>query len=181
MIDYRRAIPQDYVGIEKLSAANQFSASNPDAQQQGFLSAQMSLAQIEHFANELGIVVAVEDGDVAGFLNLSIAEGDRQPPIIKQMVSHFYELHYQSKLMNEYQIFLYGPVCISAAYRGQGLLRKIFDEMKRELEDSYDVGVAFVAENNPHSLAVHVDGLGMTKVGQFEFAQKNYHILAFSV
>jgi hypothetical protein len=118
---------------------------------------------------------------VAGFLNLSIAEGERQPPIIRQMVSHFHELHYQSKLMNEYLIFLYGPMYINAAYRGQGLLRKIFNEMKRELVGSYDVGVVFVAENNPHSLAVHVDGLGMTNVGQFEFSQKNYYILVFLI
>ncbi len=178
---YRRAIPQDYLGIESLSAANQLSASNPDAQQQGFLSAQMSLSQVEHFANELGIVVAVEQGEVAGFLNLSFAAGDRQPPIIKQMVSHFHELRFQSRPMAEYQMFLYGPVCINSAYRGQGILRKMFDQMKVELLGKYDLGIAFVAENNPHSLAVHLSGLGMTEIGQFEFKQNNYHILAFSI
>lgn len=37
----------------------------------------------------------------------------------------------------------------------------------------------YVAEDNPHSLDAHVNGLGMTRIGQFAPGGKRYDILAF--
>ena len=44
-----------------------------------------------------------------------------------------------------------------------------------------DIGVAFVARDNAHSLSAHVQGLGMLDVGAFEFDARAYRILAFDV
>lgn len=77
------------------------------------------------------------------------------------------------------RVFIYGPVCIDRAYRGRGLLRGLYETLRREVAGRYDIGVAFVADDNPRSLRVHVDGLGMGDVGEFVFWGKQYHILAF--
>ncbi|MBU6434470.1 MAG: hypothetical protein KGS09_19780 [Nitrospirae bacterium] len=49
------------------------------------------------------------------------------------------------------------------------------------LDEEFDVGVAFVADENAHSLRAHLDRLGMEQVGDFAFSGKDYHILAFEV
>ena len=53
--------------------------------------------------------------------------------------------------------------------------------MQREVAGRFEVGVAFVARNNPHSLKAHVAGLGMAEVGEFEVKGSVYVILAFKV
>lgn len=45
----------------------------------------------------------------------------------------------------------------------------------------YDVGVAFVADDNPLSLRTRVDRLGMDRVGALVFSEELCHILAVHV
>jgi predicted GNAT superfamily acetyltransferase len=77
--------------------------------------------------------------------------------------------------------FVYGPVCVAAQWRGKGVLRGMYDALRREIAGDYDTGVLFVAKDNPHSLHAHADGLGMTLVGDFQFDARNYWTLAFPV
>jgi hypothetical protein len=41
--------------------------------------------------------------------------------------------------------------------------------------------VAFVADDNPRSLAAHIRRLSMEKVARFNYGGKDYHSIAFSV
>jgi hypothetical protein len=43
----------------------------------------------------------------------------------------------------------------------------------------FEVGVALVSRDNPHSLQAHVLGLGMTEVGGFEVNGNRYATVAF--
>ncbi len=61
------------------------------------------------------------------------------------------------------------------------MLRGLYEMLLREVAGKYEVGTAFVSKDNPHSLAVHVNGLGMGIAGEFEFKDRNYDILAFSL
>lgn len=74
----------------------------------------------------------------------------------------------------------FGPVCIDRPHRRRGLLRGLYEALKNEIAGQFEVGVAFVARDNSHSLQAHVAGLGMTDVGDFEVKGKIYAILAFS-
>jgi hypothetical protein len=75
--------------------------------------------------------------------------------------------------------FVYGPVCVDRGQRGRGVLRAMFDTLRREIAGDYDAGVLFIAKPNQRSLDAHVQGLGMTVVGEYEFDQNAYWILAF--
>ncbi|MEK6801492.1 MAG: hypothetical protein AABZ34_02330 [Nitrospirota bacterium] len=70
---------------------------------------------------------------------------------------------------------------ISQPSRGRGLLRGLYEALHKEVAGRYDVGVAFVTDDNPPSLRAHVDGLGMDRVGALVFSEKRQHILAFLV
>src|SRR5262245_9218496 len=70
-------------------------------------------------------------------------------------------------------------VCIDRAYRRRGALRGLYEAQKQDLAGRFDVGVAFVSRSNPHSLAAHIAGLGMTEVGDFELLGNVYVILPF--
>ena len=56
----------------------------------------------------------------------------------------------------------YGPVCLDAAWRGKGVLKRLYAAVKAHTSHDYDVGALFIDDDNPHSLAAHVQGLGMT-------------------
>jgi hypothetical protein len=177
--EYRRAEPQDYPAILALQAAN-FVANLSEAERaKGFLSAQFNPEQIAEIAEDLGTMLAVIDNRVAGFLCAFRNQFETGSPVIAAMIGCYDRLTFESRPLSSFQSYIYGPVCIGKGYRGRGLLRGLYEAQKKDLAGQFDIGVAFVARNNPHSLNAHVAGLGMIEAGDFTVKGNVYATLVF--
>ena len=180
-MEIRRAIPDDYPGICELAAANYEQNLSPTDRQQGFISAKYTLQQIANIASDLGIIVARDNNRVVGFACASRLNADDQPSIVKNMIAEFDRIGFQGRPLADYKIFLYGPACLGLAYRGRGLLRELYQGVKRAVTGKYDLGSAFVDEDNPRSLKAHAKSLGMSEVGRFTHDERSYRMLVFRV
>ena len=67
VVSFRRAVATDYPAIVRLNVANFIANLSEEDIRDGFLSAVFTMAQTAAMAEELGITVAVVDGQVAGF------------------------------------------------------------------------------------------------------------------
>ena len=97
------------------------------------------------------------------------------------MLQSYDRFTFESRPLRAYKSYIYGPVCIGREYRGGGLLRGLYEAQKKDLAGQFEIGVAFVSRNNPHSLSAHVAGLGMNEAGDFEVNGNVYVTLAFRV
>lgn len=178
---FRRAIPADYAQILRLQSENYIANLSEAERRQGFLSAQFSAEQTARIAEDLGTIVAVVDGRVAGFLCAFRKEFETGSPVIAEMLRCYDRLHFEGRPLSAFESYIYGPVCIGSEHRGAGLLRGLYETQKSDLAGIFEIGVAFVARNNPHSLSAHVAGLGMAEAGDFEVKGNRYATLAFRV
>lgn len=178
---YRRARSEDYAGILRLQSANYIANLSEQDRSDGFLSAEFKPEQIGTMAEDLGIMLAVESGVIAGYLCAFRNEFNHGSPVLAKMLKSYDRVRFDKKPLSAYSTYVYGPVCIGRDYRRRGLLRGLYEAQKKDLAGQFDVGVAFVSCNNPHSLQAHVAGLGMTEVGDFEVKGNIYTILAFLV
>ncbi|MDE2341995.1 MAG: hypothetical protein KGL63_01155 [Betaproteobacteria bacterium] len=174
----RRAGPSDYAAIERLAAKYYRGNLSPEEQKEGFLSAQLSLGQIAAMGDDLGIVVAMDQEKAVAFACASRSDFQDQPPIVRHMLGELARFQFMAQPMVIKDVFVYGPVCIDAAYRGLGLLRKMYEQMKEQVS-IYPLGIAFVADDNPASMGAHIHGLGMQAVGRFDYLGKDFQALAF--
>lgn len=180
-MEFRRAKPEDITAILDVQAANFIGSLEDSERREGFLSVQFTREQFEEMASQIGIIVAATGGRLASYLCASSCEFNRPFPLLAAMMQRFDTIDYRNRSLASSRVFIYGPVCVDRAYRGRGLLRSLYETLRREVAGRYDIGVAFVAADNPHSLHVHVDGLGMADVGEFIFSGTRYHILVFDV
>jgi hypothetical protein len=178
---YRRALPEDYPAILSLQSANYIANLSANERKQGFLSAQFSPEQTAQIAEDLGTIVAVIDGQILGFVCAFRNEFETGSPVIAKMLESYDDMKFEGRRLSSFKSYIYGPVCIDRNYRGRGLLRGLFEAQKKELAGQFEIGVAFVSRSNPHSLTAHVDGLGMTEVGDFECRGNTYATLVFRV
>jgi hypothetical protein len=176
-----RATEKDYQGILELQSRYYIKNLGLKEQKDGFLSAEFSLSQIAAMAQDLGIAVAREGATVAGYMCASRADMTPRPPILDSMLKSLENVIFHGKRLSPTPMFVYGPVCIDEAHRGRGVLKGLFDRLKAPLVGRFEVGVAFVAADNPRSLRAHVGGLGMERVGRFEYDGNEYHVVACSV
>jgi predicted GNAT superfamily acetyltransferase len=180
-IEYRRAKLVDYPAILRLQSANYIANVSVQDRSAGFLSAEFTPEQVAAMAEDLGIMLAIESRIVAGYLCAFRNEFNHGSPVLAKMLESYDRVQFDEKPLSAYRSYVYGPVCIGRDYRRRGLLRGLYEAQKKDLAGQFEVGVAFVSRNNPHSLQAHVAGLGMTEVGDFEVKGNVYTILAFSV
>jgi predicted GNAT superfamily acetyltransferase len=179
MLQYRRAIPDDYPDILRLNEANFRANLSQEQCADGFLSAIFTAKQIAAMAEELGIMVAVMEGKVAGFLCAFRNDFDHGSPVVAKMIVSYERMLFEGKSLSAYRSYAYGPVCIDRPFRRKGLLRGLYEAQKQELAGRFEIGVALVSRDNAHSLDAHVLGLGMTEVGEFQVDGNVYVTLAF--
>jgi hypothetical protein len=178
-IEYRRAEPNDYPAILDLQSANFIANLSEEERREGFLSAQFSPEQTAQIAQDLGTMLAVVDGRVAGFLCAFRNEFQTGSPLIAQMIASYDRLIFDGRPLSALRSYIYGPVCIAKEFRRRGVLRGLYEAQKNDLAGRFDVGIAFVARSNLHSLNAHVLGLGMIEAGDFSVNDNVYVALAF--
>ncbi|MGH7927947.1 MAG: hypothetical protein ACREQV_09150 [Candidatus Binatia bacterium] len=167
-VKYRRAIRDHYPDILRLNEANFRANLSPDERKDGFLSAIFSAAQVAAMAEDLGIMVAMIDDKLAGFLCAFRNDFDHGSPVVAKMIESYERMRFEGKPLSGYRSYAYGPVCIDRPFRRNGLLRGLYEAQRRDLAGQFEIGVALVSRDNPHSLRAHVSGLGMSEAGDFE-------------
>jgi hypothetical protein len=179
VIIFRKATPSDFPMILDLQGKNLLKNLDLQDREDGFLSIGYSADQLDRLNRELGIFVALKDDHLAGYLITQTLEFAAQSPLITTMVKRFPNVQYKGRPLSIFRAFMYGPVCIDKEQRGQGILEGLYEVMLTTLQGQYDVGVAFVSENNPRSFHAHRDKLGMEVVDDFEFNGQKYNTLVF--
>jgi predicted N-acetyltransferase YhbS len=180
-IQYRKAIPADFEGILRLQHQNFLTTVKEKDLSQGFLSIEFTREQLHKVNSELGIFVAVQGKAVIGYLIVESVEFAVGSPLIAHMLKRLKDVLFDGVSLSSRCLFVYGPVCIDKQSRGQGILAGMFGIMKELLKSDYDVGIAFVAQDNPRSFQAHTAKLGMRVIDTFEFGGGRYSTLAFKV
>jgi hypothetical protein len=106
-------------------------------------------------------------GAVAGVLLADAAEHAASSPIIRAMLAAY---------PGGPDAYVYGPICVDEAERGQGIAQAMFAERGRHLPGRE--GILFIRRDNPASLSAHAK-MGMREVAAFAFNGRDHAILAY--
>ena len=101
-------------------------------------------------------------------------------PIIRAMLELANTLQYNGRPIAQQRFAFRGPVLVDRSARGHGLY-SAFNAVTREAyRERFDVGVLFVAADNPRSLHTTTTKLGAQPLTLFEADGRQYHFLAFT-
>jgi L-amino acid N-acyltransferase YncA len=177
----RPAFAADIQPILSIQTANLYANLTEAQRRDGFLSAAFTSEHFAQMMREVAVMVADDAGEVCAYLCAGSLAFHRQFPLLAAMLDRFPRASFLGRPLTAHHTFVYGPVCVARSHRGRGLLRGLYDALRRQVAGGYDVGVAFVAKDNQRSLAAHSEALGMTIAGDFVFNGNAYWILAFHV
>ncbi len=178
---YQRLRARHLPKVLALQEANLHENLTVGQRREGFLSVRFTAAQFGEMERDLAVLAAVDGEVVAGYLCASTLAFSRRILLLAAMIERFPHVQFLGLALSAQRCFVYGPVCVARVRRGQGVLRGLYDALCRELAGDFDAGTLFIAKDNPHSLASHAEGLGMTLVGDFAFENRGYWLLAFAV
>jgi hypothetical protein len=180
-MDYRQSRPADYDAMVRLADANYVDNLMPEQRKDGFLSIRFTARDFARMAHEVGVVAAVDNGALAGFLGAERIDKAGMPPVLDLVSRTFSQSRFRGKPGREWKAFLEGPLCIAAEHRGEGLRHGLHKALLDIVRGQYEVAVTFIAFDNARSYHGATAHGGEDEVATFELSGKRYHILAFPV
>lgn len=155
-----KACEADLDGILALQAANQTANG-------GALSASLPSERVRAMMQDMPLIVARRDGQISGFLMTTTRAMNADFAIVQAMFNAYHGTP---------DAYVYGPICVSEAARGQGLAQSMFAELRR-LEPGRE-GILFIRRDNEASLRAHAR-MGMTEVAEFSFNGYEFAVLSY--
>ncbi|MFF7236092.1 GNAT family N-acetyltransferase [Streptomyces collinus] len=181
-MDYRHAVAADAPAMADLFAAHHHDAlTEQERAKQGFVQGDFDAGTLRSMAEAGSLLVAVDDGRLAGLLGLASPQDlPGAPPPVRALLDAQDSLLWRGRPLRSVPFLLYGPVVVATAYRGKGVARGLFTAALRAASGRADVMVAFIERANRASWAVHVGGLGMTPLGEFTLGDRAYGVVGAS-
>ena len=154
------AVEGDLDGIAALQAENQ-------ADRGGSLAASLPRDKIAEMMGAMPLIVARREGRVTGFLMTGSRAMTIEVPVVRAMFSAY---------EGAPDAYVYGPICVAAEARGQGLAQAMFSALRRQLPALE--GILFIRRDNIASLRAH-EKMGMREVACFEFGGNEFAVLSY--
>lgn len=144
----------------------------------GFVQGDFSAEDFKKFDRDVAVMVAEDEGKLAGYLCTSHLELHQGKELLQTISNRTESIDFDGKSLAKYKIVMTGPICISKSQRGKGIFESIYNAFFETFGKDFEVAMCFVDEANPRSLTAHENKLHMRVVDTFEFAGRNYNLLA---
>ena len=182
-VTVRLATPRDVGGIVDLESRYFVDNLDAAARTKGFISVLHSPHWFAAAVDSDGMhVAATAAGDIAGFIAVTDPPDPNTadlPPIVRELLDLADTVEVNGTPIAAQRWALRGPVCIDEAFRGCGIYGAFNATTGEFYRDRYDIGVVFVAADNPRSLHTTTTKLGARSLAEFEVDSARYHLLAF--
>lgn len=157
------------------------SALPPDAQErEGFVFAQHSLPLLRRMAAELPQAIAVANGTVVGYcLSMSLSLRDEIPNLVP-MFEQFGRCAWHGRPLSAIRFFVGGQVCVDRAFRGRGLLSRLYEQVRVSAPERYELCVTEIAARNPVSIRAH-QRMGFETISTYSDGSEDWEIVAWDL
>lgn len=153
-----------------------------DEKKSGFVTTRFTVNQLTEVISNQGLFIAKDNNKVIAYVFAENWTFFNQWPIFTHMCTLFPTLSFDDfKNITTTNSFQYGPICIHLDYRNKGLIRPLFELMRTNMVLKFPLGLTFINKKNIPSLKAHTRKLNWTIIGNFQFNDNEYHILAYDM
>ena len=146
----------DLEGILALQRRNlETSLSDTDVRADGFVTVRHDLELLSEMNASAAHVVARADGVVVGYALVMLREFETRIPILAPMFEVLRDLSFRGRPLDETSYFVMGQVCVAEGHRGSGVFGALYDGLRRNYRDDFDLVVTEIATRNGRSRRAH--------------------------
>jgi ribosomal protein S18 acetylase RimI-like enzyme len=127
-----------------------------EAGKEGFLTAEYTMKTLQQM-HQLAPSIIAKDGDkIAGYVIVTTKESYGQHPLLDSLFDSIDALSFNGASLKDVNYILIGQLCVAKAYRGMGLVQKMYAYYQNCLSKEYQYLITDVAQENPRSIKAHL-------------------------
>ena len=180
-IQFEIAKINDIEGILALQELYLVSNLTEAEKASGFVTTPFTSQQLTEVIQKKELFIAKENEKIVAYIFAGSWDFFKQWPIFNHMTSLFSDLTFLDFEITATNSFQYGPICIHKEYRGKGLIALFFEFMRIHMVRKYSLSLTFINKSNIPSIKAHTEKLKWTIIGDFQFNNNEYLILAYDM
>lgn len=180
-IQFETAKISDIDGVLALQELYLVANLSEEEKASGFVTTPFTIEQLTEVINENNLFIAKDNNKIIAYIFAGSWDFFKQWPIFNYMSSLFTELTFLDFEITTNNSFQYGPICIHKEYRGKGLITPLFEFMRTHMLHKYPLALTFINKINIPSTKAHTEKLKWTIIGDFQFNNNEYFILAYDM
>jgi ribosomal protein S18 acetylase RimI-like enzyme len=146
----------ELVGIAQLQALNlKKNIDSETALSQGFLTAEYTLEYLKEMHDASPSIIAKDGDKVVGYALVATKEVRNGHDLVADLFNVIDTKTFKGQLLNEVNYVVVGQLCVGEGYRGQGLVKRLYDHFRDCLSSEYEYLITDVAQANTRSLNAH--------------------------
>ncbi len=146
----------DLNGILSLQQENLLNnLSQEEKNEQGFVTIQHNLEQLQSMHSVAPHVLAIENDQVVGYVLAMTLASREVVPLMVPLFENFDQSEIGGKKVTDYNPMVVGQVCVGKSQRGTGLFDKLYTEYREQYASNHDFAITSIAMSNHRSLAAH--------------------------
>lgn len=147
---------------------------------EGFVFAEHTLPLLRRMAAQSPQAIALAEGRVVGYcLSLPLSL-QTEVPSLAPMFEQFGRCVYRGKPLPAYRLAVGGQVCVDREHRGQGLLARLYEQLRVSLGQSCDLCVTEIATRNRVSVRAH-EKMGFETISTYSDPREEWVIVAWDL
>jgi ribosomal protein S18 acetylase RimI-like enzyme len=158
MVEVVRVSNEDELdGILALHQSNLITnLSSEEKSAEGFVTAEYDAALLRKMHALCPSVIAKDGDAVVGYILVASKEFYGCHNLLDELFDAIDKIQYNGTLLKDTKYVLCGQLCVAKGYRGQGIVQKMYDFYRQELQGEFSYCITDVASTNPRSLKAHV-------------------------
>ncbi len=166
-------------GILALQQRNLHTRLSADQQaQSGFVYAEHDEALLAKMAASVPQAIALHAGEVIGYSLAMAPSMQHFLPTLAPMFDQFARMQLAGRWLSDYRYVVGGQVCVDAAWRGRGLIGRLYAQTRDSVDPAIELCLTEIALRNEVSLRAH-QRLGFIEVGRYADAGEEWAVVAW--
>lgn len=180
-IQFEIATISDIEGVLALQELYLGANLSEEEKASGFVTTPFTVAQLTEVIHQNNLFIAKDHNKIIAYIFAGSWDFFKQWPIFSHMMSLFTDLTFLDFEISATNCFQYGPICMHKEYRGKGLIALFFEFMRIHMVHKYPLSLTFINKINIPSTKAHTEKLQWTIIGDFQFNNNAYFILAYDM
>ena len=154
-IDLVRTIEELY-GIKDLQALNlRKNIDDATAASDGFLTAEYTIGYLQQMHDASPSIIAKDGNQIVGYALVATKSVRNGHDLMADLFNVIDTKYYNGKSLKEVNYVVVGQLCVALGYRGQGLVKLMYDYYRDCYASTYEYLITDVAQANTRSLNAH--------------------------
>lgn len=147
---------------------------------EGFVYAEHTLPLLRRMAAQSPQAIALSEGHVVGYCLSLPFSLQAEVPALVPMFEQFRRCVYRGQPLLDYRLVVGGQVCVDREHRGQGLLARLYEQIRVSVGRGCDLCVTEIATRNQVSVRAH-ERMGFEIINTYNDAGEKWVIVAWDL